>query len=65
MTEILNIDRAANRSPRPRTSPPDRFCNRYRGDMTVVILASAFIAAIALGMFLGDVFEVYHTGSSL
>ncbi len=65
MTETLDIDRRRPSSPRPPSAKLDRFCNRYRGDTIALILASAFIALVALGMFLGNVFEVYHSASSL
>ena len=53
MTDLVNIETSRNETPKQST------------DLTVVVLAVAFIVVTGLGMFLGNVFETYHNGSSL
>ena len=53
MTEIVNIE--------PREDEP----TAHSPDLVVVILAVAFIVLTGVGLLLGNVFEIYHNGSSL
>ena len=53
MTEIVNIQ------------PPEEEPESPGPDLVVVVLAIAFIFMTGVGLFLGNVFETYHNGSSL
>ena len=54
MTDLVNI-KPPDEEPPHAASP----------DLVVVALAVAFIFLTGVGLFLGNVFETYHNGSSL